>query len=190
MKRGGGKRETPMDLIDKTRVIQVISCLVFLFILSASFSPAQPAGTKPPMGIGMKAWRGDNKCWKASDLDLSSDQVKGLDLINQAYLREIRPLRAELFSKRMELREFLTNATIKPESIQLKTSEIIGLESKIEEREIEYLVKVRSLLTQEQLKVWCPEQEFPSLRGMMQRPEFMRPMNPGKPPSQEKNREK
>lgn len=137
----------------------------------------------------MRQWRGENRCWKASDLNLSSDQVKGLELINQAYLKETRPLRNELFSKRLELREFLTNPNIKGESIQLKSSEVLALESKIGEREIEYLMKVRSLLTQEQLKNWCPEQEFPFLRGMMQRPEFMGPMSPKKMPPQERPRE-
>lgn len=139
--------------------------------------------------MGMRQWRGENRCWKASDINLSSDQLKGLDLINQTYLRETRPLRTELFSRRLELREFLTNPNVKAESIQLKTSEIIELQSKMEEREVEYLMRVRSLLTQEQLKNWCPEQEFPFLRGMMHRPEFMGPMNPKKTPSHEKAKE-
>ena len=178
-----------MTVMDKPKITQFISCLLFL-LLSVSFSLAQPTGARSTLGMGMRPWRGENRCWKASDLDLSSDQLKGLDLINQVYLKETRPLRTELFSKRMELREFLTNPSIKTESIQLKTSEIIGLESKIEEREIEYLVKVRSLLTQEQLKVWCPEQEFPFLRGMMQRQEFRGPMIPGNMPSHERIREK
>lgn len=184
----GGHRNTFMGWsMAKRKVITVVFSLLLVF--PASFALSQPTGTKSNMGMGMRQWKGENRCWKASDLNLSSDQVKGLDLINQAYLKETRPLRNELFSKRLELREFLTNPTIKGESIQLKNSEVLALESKIGEREIDYLMKVKSLLTQEQLKNWCPEQEFPFLRGMMQRPEFMGPMSPRKMPPQERPRE-
>ena len=171
------------------RLKAILVVLSILSILPLSHSSAQPGGPKPATGMGMRSWRGEHRCWKASDLNLSSDQVKGLDLITQAYLKETRPLRNELFSKRLELREFLTNPTIKGESIQLKSAEVLALESKIGEREIDYLMKVRSLLTQEQLKNWCPEQEFHFLRGMMQRPEFMGPINPRKTPTQERPKE-
>ena len=170
----------------KTRNIIVVFSLLFVLLVSSSF-PQSP-GTSPAR-MGMRPWRGDTRCWKASDLNLSSDQTKGLDLINQTYLRETRLLRTELFSKRMELREFLTNPNIKPESIQQKTAEIIELQSKIEEREIGYLIKVRALLTNDQIKNWCPEQEFVFMRGMVQRPEFTGPMNPRKIPAQERPKE-
>jgi hypothetical protein len=171
----------------KVRIILWVSC--FLFILPVSFSFAQPTGPRSSMGMGMRSWRGENRCWKASDLNLLPDQAKGLDLINQTYLRETRPLRTELFSKRLELREFLADPNVKAESIQLKNSEITELQSKLDGRTIDYLIKVRSLLTSEQLKSWCPEQEFPFLGGMMPRSEFMAPMHPRRIPPQERPRE-
>lgn len=119
----------------------------------------------------VRPWREETRCMKAADLNLSSDQMKNLDLINQTYARETRVLRNEMFSKRMELRELLTNPNVKVETIQLKNSELVEVRSKLDERAIEYLVKLRSLLTQEQLRRWCPEQEFPSMAGMMSRPE-------------------
>ncbi len=171
----------------KIRVIMAVFSLVLLLPIVSSFS--QTPGTKPTLGMGARLWRGENRCWKASDLNLSTDQARGLTLMNQAYLSDTRPLRTELFSRRMELREFLTNPTVRLDVIQHTTSEIIALSSKIEEREIEYLVKVRSLLTQDQVKSWCPEQEFQFLRGM-ERPEFMRgPINPRKTPIPERPKE-
>jgi len=167
----------------------VFSLFLILFLLLPSFSEAQTVVPKPVAGMGMRQWRGETRCWKAAELNLSPDQSKGLELINQAYLKETRPLRNELFSKRLELREFLTNPNIKVESIQSKTAEVLALESKIGERETEYLIKVRSLLTQEQLKLWCPEQEFPFLRGMMQRPETTGSMPPRKTSPHERPRE-
>jgi len=88
-------------------------------------------------------------------------------MIQQAYFREAQLFRLQLFTKNIELRELLTNPTSKVESIRGKYLEIIELQSKQEEKAVEYLIKVRSLLTLEQLKNWCPEQEFPAFRHMM-----------------------
>jgi hypothetical protein len=129
--------------------------------------------------------RGESACPRASDLTLSPDQVKELELIQQSFYREAHPIRTELLSKYLELKEFLTDPIIKIESIQAKNAEIILLQSKLEERAIHYLVKVRALLTQEQLKLWCPEQEFPHSRRMMPGPGPMGPMGPPKPYPQE-----
>jgi Spy/CpxP family protein refolding chaperone len=171
----------------KIRLITAVFSVLVVLIVSGS--GAQTVPPKPVAGMGMRQWRGETRCWKAAELNLSPDQAKGLEFINQAYLKETRPLRNDLFSKRLELREFLTNPNIKVESIQSKTAEVLALESKIGERETEYLIKVRSLLTQEQLKLWCPEQEFPFLRGMMQRPETTGSMPPRKTPPHERPRE-
>ena len=140
---------------------------------------ATPSFSQPP-GMGMRKWRGENPCPRASDLDLSQEQRKNLDLIQQTFFREAQLLRAQLFTKRLELRELFLSPTIKIESIRAKNSEIIELESKQEEKSIEYLVKVRSLLTPEQLQKWCPEQEFPFFRQMRYGTGPMGPMYPGK----------
>ena len=138
-----------------------------------------PAFSQPP-GTAMKKWRGEGQCWRASELDLSQDQRKGLDLIQQTYFREIQLFRLQLFTKRLELRELLTNPATKTESIRGKYSEIVELRSKQEEKAVEYLIKVRSLLTPEQLKNWCPNQEVPSFRQMIHGPGPVEPMRPEK----------
>jgi len=133
----------------------------FFFILAASSSFSQPSG------MGMRRWREESPCWRASELNLSQEQRKGLDLIHQTYFQEAQHLRRQLFTKRLELRELITNPTVRTESIRGKNLEIIDLQSKQEEKATEYLIKVRNLLTPEQLKNWCPEQEFPPIRQMM-----------------------
>lgn len=117
--------------------------------------------------MGMRNWRGDPTCWKASELDLSQEQRKNIELIQQAYFREAQLLRAQLFTRRLELRELLTSPTVKIESIRAKNLEIVELLTKAEERSVEYLVKVRNLLTPDQLRKWCPEQELPAFRHRM-----------------------
>ncbi len=143
----------------KAKISILIFC--FLFFLAGSSSFSQPSG------MGMRRWRGENPCWRASDFDLSQEQRKALALIQQVFFRESQLLRAQLFTKRLELRELFVSPTIKIESIRAKNSEIMELESKQEEKSVEYLIKVRNLLTPEQLRKWCPEQEFPAFRHRM-----------------------
>ncbi len=156
----------------KSKIRILIFCFLFISAASPSFS-------QPP-GMGMKKWRGEHPCWRASDLDLSQEQRKNLELIQQAYFREAQLLRAQLFTRRLELRELLISPTMKMESIRSKNSEINELQSKHEERSVEYLIKVRNLLTSEQLQQWCPEQEFPPFRQMMYGTGPMGPMHPRK----------
>jgi Spy/CpxP family protein refolding chaperone len=149
-----------------------------LMIFTAIQAFAQAPEMKPGHGMRMRHGRGEQRCWTAAELNLSPEQAKTLDLLGQAYFQEAKRYRIELFSKRLEIREYLTNPSVKTEVIQAKNGEIIELQSKMEDKTIEYLLKVRNLLTQEQLKVWCPEQEFPMLQRMMERPFPMGPPMP------------
>lgn len=150
--------------------IQILTVL-FLFAFMTSSAFAQP-------GMGMRRWRGDGQCSRASELNLSQEQRKTLDLLQQTYFREAQLLRLEIFAKNLELREFLINPSVRVETIRGKTSEITELQSKQEEKAVEYLIKVRNLLSPEQLKTWCPEQEFPYFRQTMP---GRRPMGPNFP---------
>lgn len=162
----------------------LVLILLFLFLFACpSFS--QPSEKRYGPGMGRMHRRGETPCLRAFDLNLSPDQIKELELIQQSFFREAQPIRTELLSKYLELKEFLTNPIIKIESIHAKNAEIILLQSKLEERAIHYLIKVRALLTQDQLRTWCPEQEFPHSRRMMPGSGPMAPMGPPKPYPQE-----
>ena len=150
----------------KSILTTIVSLLLFISFVPLTFS--QPMGKKSPPGMWGRPWRGEGPCWRALDLAPSRDQTRGLEQAQQTYLRETQLLRAEIFLKRLELREIFTDPASKGESILSKYSEMNQLQSKLEEKMIEYLMKVRNLLTPEQLKNWCPEQEFPLFRRMMQ----------------------
>ncbi len=139
-----------------------IEVFTFFFLLAFMTSSAfsQP-------GAGMRRWRGESQCLRAAELNLSQEQKKNLDLLQQAYFREAQLLRLEVFTKNLELRELLTNPSAKVETIRGKTSEIAEVKSKQEEKSVEYLIKIRNLLSPDQLKTWCPEQEFPYFRPTM-----------------------
>ena len=155
------------------RVSHVALVLSLFFALIVVHASAQPPEMKPPPGMGMGPWRGEARCRGALELRPSPDQAKALHQLSDSYLQETRRLRMELLSKRLELREFLMDLTVKSEAIHAKTSEIVELQSKLEETATDYLLKVRNLLTQEQLKNWCPEQDLFMSQRMMERPHFM-----------------
>jgi Spy/CpxP family protein refolding chaperone len=156
----------------KLKIQLSIFCLLFIF--------AVPSAFPQPPGMGMNKWRGENPCWTASELNLSPEQRKSFDQIQLAYFREAQILRLQLLTKYFELRELLLNPTTATESIRVKYTEIIELQSKQDEKAVEYLIKVRNLLTPEQLKNWSPEQEFPSFRQRMHGMGVMGPMHPRK----------
>ena len=153
----------------KLKIQLLIPCFLFIFSVSHSFP-------QPP-GMGMKKWRGENPCWGASELNLSQQQRKSFDQIQLGYFRVATTVRSQLLTKNFEHRELLINPTTTTESIRVKYLEIIALQSKQEEKAIEYLIKVKNLLTPEQLKNWCPEQEFPSFRHRMHGMGAMGPMH-------------
>jgi len=148
----------------KSAIIIVFICSFFTILIAI---PSFAQGSDMRHGPGMRPWKGEGLCWRAIELNLSQEQRKGLVLIQQTYFQEAQLIRAQLFTKRLELRELLVNPAVKIDSIRTKYLEIIELQSKQEERVIEYLIKVRNLLTLDQLQRWCPEQEFPLFRQMM-----------------------
>jgi len=142
-------------------LILVLSLFPYLWTLPV-FS--QPSAAK--FNPGMRPPGPEAHCGRAVDLNLSPEQMREFDQIQQTFMRETQLLRAQLFAKRIELRESLTNPTVKAEFVRSKYGEIAGLELKVDERNIDFLIKLRSILTPDQLKNWCPEKEFPSAPGM------------------------
>jgi len=163
-----------------TMKLTIVIVLTFCFfaILPTSPSFPQDSDMRHGPGMGMRKWRGEGPCRRVSEFNLSQEQMKNLDLSQQSYFREAQLLRLELFTKNLELRELLINPTVRAETIRGKNLEIIEIQSKQEEKAIEYLIKVRNLLNPEQLKAWCPEQEFPRFRQMMPGMGPMGPMSP------------
>jgi len=61
-------------IMRKTNIVLLVFCT--LFVLPLSFSEAQPGALKTAAGMGMRQWRGENRCWKAADLTLSRNKSK------------------------------------------------------------------------------------------------------------------
>jgi len=165
----------------KLRII--IPLYIFIFVFPPLLAFSQPSSMK--LSPRMEQWWTEAQCLRASDINLSQDQIKGLDMIQEAYFQEIRFIRIQLFSRRLELRDILTNPTQRSEAIRAKYREMNELQLKLDEQTMEYLLKLRNLLTKEQLKTWCPEKEFSFLREMVRGPGLIHPMHPRKHPPEE-----
>ncbi len=156
--------------------IIILFYLISIFIVTHSFS--QPSDMKHHSATGMMHFRREARCQRAFELNLSTEQMKKLKLIQQTYFRETQPLRNELFTKRFEIREILTNPTINTESIRPRYFEITEIYSKLEEKAIEYLINIRNILTEEQIRNWCPEKEFPLYQMMLHGHRAIGPIKP------------
>jgi hypothetical protein len=157
-----------------------VSFFLTILIISPAFPQPPGPGMKHGPGMGMRSWKGEGRCPGAWELNLSPDQTKVLNSLQQTYDQETHLLRSELFSKRLELRESLTDPHMRIESIRSKFLTFNLVQSKLEEKMIEYLIKVKGLLTEEQLKLWCPEQELPFFWRRMHGPAPMEPPIPRK----------
>lgn len=157
-------------------IISLWFTLTSLFFNSLAFS--QPIWERANSPMRMGHWKKEMRCWSTSELALPEEKQKELQLLKQNFLKETQLLRAQLITKRLELREMLTNPAIREEAIRPKSQELVDLQNRLEERAIEYLIKVRNYFTSEQLPFWCPEEEFPFYTLMKERHGPMKPIVP------------
>ena len=86
----------------------------------------------------------------ASNMNLTDDQKAQLQSRHDAFMAEMNPLRDELFSKKMELRELWTKADPSQAEISAKQQEIREIQSRMQEKATEYQLECRQMLTPEQ----------------------------------------
>jgi Spy/CpxP family protein refolding chaperone len=128
----------------------------FLIILAASLLilGVPMAGAQWPAQRGMGMGQGHPPRGLPEDLRLTAEQMDRLKSIEGSYLNDIAPLRNDLLNKRYELRRLFLDPTSKADDIRAKQEEAFVLETQIQEKIIDYQLKVREVLTPEQFKVW------------------------------------
>jgi Spy/CpxP family protein refolding chaperone len=112
------------------------------------------AGAQWPAQRGMGMGHGHPPGWVPEDLRLTGEQMEKLKSIEGSYLNDITPLRNDLLNKRYELRRLFLDPTSKADDIRARQGEAFVLETHIQEKVIDYQLKVREVLTAEQFKVW------------------------------------
>ncbi|MCK8603673.1 Spy/CpxP family protein refolding chaperone [Desulfoferrobacter suflitae] len=119
------------------------SILIVFMILAASNAWAYRGGCGMGPGFGMSSDI-------ASSLNLSEEQKAQIQARQEVFQDEINPLRDELFSKRMELRELWAKASPEQSLISAKQKEIQAIQNQIQEKTTQYQLECRELLTPEQ----------------------------------------
>lgn len=113
----------------------------------------------PPQGRAQQlirgGWgRGGPSFCLVQDLRLTQQQIDRMRTIQRRYLEEIRALRNDLLNKRYDLERLLSDPQVKPSEIKAKQREVFLLENQIQERLLDYQLKVRDILTPQQFEAW------------------------------------
>jgi Spy/CpxP family protein refolding chaperone len=131
----------------KTQFLILFS--VALFVLHNPFAWAQW-----PVQRSMGSGKGHPPCWLPEDLHMTAEQMEKLKSIQGSYLDDITPLRNDLLNKRYELKRLIFDPTSEADDIRAKQEEAFVLETQIEEKVIDYQLKVREILTPQQFRLW------------------------------------
>src|SRR3989337_922238 len=91
------------------------------------------------MGIGM----GPGICWSASIPNLTAEQLAKLNDLQKSFIEETSKLKGELAIKRIELNQLLTTPQSTTEEIMAKQSELIDIQSKLQQKCLSKNLEVR-----------------------------------------------
>ena len=120
-----------------------IGILVVAMVLAGSSAWAFGRGCGMGPGFGMNPA-------VASGLNLTEDQKVQIESRREAFMEETAPLRSELLTKREELRQLWAAANPDQGRITAKQQEVQEVQSRIQEKAIQYRLDCRQVLTPEQ----------------------------------------
>ena len=127
------------------RKISFIAALLLL-LASATFVMAGARGKGARMGSG-SGMIGPG----LSGLNLTTEQSEKILALREAHMKDMIPLRTQLFNKRAELRLLWMQTNTDPEKIKAKQREMIDLMGQLQEKKTDFRLALRDILTPEQL---------------------------------------
>lgn len=141
------------------KIRSVILLSLFLLGLHVSSAWAQPR-------MQGNRIRGGPPCWIPEDLRLTPEQIGQMTSIQRHYLKDMIVLRNDLWNRRYALRRLLSDPTAESSEIRAKQKEVFTLGNQIQERILDYQLKVRDILTPEQFRLWVSRNRMPLGHGM------------------------
>ena len=127
------------------------SIILFMFVLPLIVPPALAQWP------GQRGMRGGNRhppCWRPDDLHMTPEQTERLKSIQSSYLSDIRRLRNDLANKRYQLRKLMSDQASSRYDVRKNQEEVFRLETQIQEKMVDYQLKVKEILTPQQFKRW------------------------------------
>jgi len=117
---------------------------------------AQGRGTKTPRSQGRKFvgkdWTGKHTVNRASRLDLTAEQKEKIANLRLTFKEETLDRRTELTRKRLEIQKLLLEAAPNLTRVYELVDEMAPIQAEIQKKTIEFQLKLKSLLTSEQLE--------------------------------------
>jgi Spy/CpxP family protein refolding chaperone len=124
--------------------MSLLAALVLL-VASATFVMAGPHDK----GGGMKpGWGMEDSI--LSKLDLTSEQLEKIRILRESFLKDMTPLRSQLFEKRAEIRLLWMQIKLDPVKIKALEKEAHNLKGQLNEKSTDYRLSFRDILTPEQ----------------------------------------
>jgi Spy/CpxP family protein refolding chaperone len=125
--------------------------VVIMLVATAAMAMAGPrrCGSGMGSGSGMRPGCGTGP-YGLANLDLSPEQSAKIQALREARLKEVSPLRNQVFSKRAELRLLWVQINPDQDKIRTKQKEISRLRDQIQEKATQYRLELRKVLTPEQ----------------------------------------
>jgi Spy/CpxP family protein refolding chaperone len=136
------------------RIRATLLCLIILVATHLADGWAQE-----PMGKGPRERH--PPCWLPEDLHLTDTQMEIITSIQRRYLGEIRTLRGDLLNQRHDFKRLLSDPTSEAADIRARHNGVLAVESRIQEKILDYQLEVREVLTSEQFTLWVSKQRKP-----------------------------
>jgi Spy/CpxP family protein refolding chaperone len=140
------------DMMKKSSIITLVAVIVILILGISTFVEAH--GGRPGMmgygrnGAGFR--QSGYQRYQANPLDLSEDQSQVLNEIREKFFQERNQVESELHDLYTELRETVYSDTTEEQLATIK-NEVIVLQERLLNLQIEYWQNVKNLLTPDQL---------------------------------------
>lgn len=127
-----------------------------LVILGCILGHSLQLEAKGPWGRHVWAPGGWHRgCLPLEALGLSEVQKQQVDEVNSNYTVLLVRMRQELFLKRLEIEGFMRDPSTTEEAIKEKSVQLMEAQRAFHEKMIEYQLRLRGLLTPEQVGKWC-----------------------------------
>ncbi len=128
-------------------------CILLIFSIAFAAFPlvtnAQGPGSRP----GGPPWQ--KGCASLEELDLSGEQRSAIDRVNAEHSAQVARFRDELLERRLEVEALLKDPNAAEETIRNKAAEMVRAHNRLQEKMMDYQIRLRAILTPEQLRRWC-----------------------------------
>lgn len=138
--------------------------ILTLFCLSAGAFAQEEVGTEKKDYQKIN----NNEEFYLSDIGLTDEQNKRIELVSVDYSNKILPLRSQLTVRQIELKSLLRDPAVEEEKIHAVAGEVRSLHAKILEMSINYQLEIRRILTPDQIKAWSTFEAPQMKRGRRQ----------------------